>query len=255
MVTVLAPSLYMYVYACYQIFASSCTRGTDESAYVIITAASLARSLSGLIRFARAAPHRIVGRNACIYYRLIECRFESDDTTTRMASYYRRPWQRKIGTAIKNTRDNRLDYLLIRSALVPYKIALTSPFRPPHCEKMNLIFRLIARDREKSETRPARSPLWRYNAQRRHGLFMTERAKFMCNMWRIVSRSLRPAWRGEKNRSFARARTIPCAVDKNIRREGKKKMEQDRNITTVEIYAAVNKSAKARRIPNWILPA
>jgi len=77
---------------------------------------------------------------------------------------------------------------------------------------------------------------------------MMERAKFMCNMWRIVSRSLRSERREKKSLSRARAReNYTYAVDKNIR-GGEKKVEQNRNITTVEIYAAVNKSTKARAV-------
>lgn len=87
-----------------------------------------------------------------IYDRLIECWFESDDRTARTVGRYRRRGRARLVIAIKNTRDNRLDYLLIRSAFVPYKIALTSPFRRPHCEKMNLIFRLIVGQREKRDT-------------------------------------------------------------------------------------------------------
>lgn len=49
--------------------------------------------------------------------------------------------------------------------------------------------------------------------------------------------------------SRARARenyTYAPAVDKNI--QGEKKVEQDRNITTDEIYATVNKFAKAQAV-------
>jgi len=52
----------------------------------------------------------------------------------------------------------------------------------------------------------------------------------------------------KKNLFRARAReNYTYAVDKNIR-GGEKKVEQNRNITTVEIYAAVNKSTKARAV-------
>lgn len=167
------------------------------------------------------------GRNACIYYRLIECRFESDDTTARSAGHYQRQWRGTIGIAIKNTRDNRLDYLLIRSVFVPYKIALTSPFRSVALwKKMNLIFRLIAGQKRKA--RHAR-PGHRYgDIMHRDAMdfLWTERAKFMCNMWRIASCSLRAGERRKKitlPRARARAyENYTHAVDKNIRREKKR---------------------------------
>lgn len=201
----------------HQIFVSSCTRRTDKHKCIIIIAPS---AMSGWCVLMLGATRTFI--------RLIERRFESDDTTARTAGHYQRPLPGKIGTAIKSSRDNPPGLF---THPVLYKIALTSPLHRPHCEKMNLIFRLIAGDREKSETCPAWSPLWRYNAQRRRGLFMTERAKFMCNMWRIVSRSLF-GLRERRKKSLFRAREN-CAYRRRQEhsRGERKKVERDRNIT------------------------
>lgn len=55
--------------------------------------------------------------------------------------------------------------------------------------------------------------------------------------------------REEKKLLFRAHENYTYTIDKNFRGRGReKKMEQDRNITTVEIYAVVNKSAKARAV-------
>lgn len=58
---------------------------------------------------------------------------------------------------------------------------------------------------------------------------------------------LSPARERRKKSLFRARENYTYAVDKNIQ-GGEKKVERDRNITTVEIYAAVNKSAKAHAV-------
>jgi len=99
--------------------------------------------------------------------------------------------------------------------------------------------------RRREKRTPA--PLWRYNVQWRRRLFMGEiYVQYVAHRFSLPLSFGRKKWRAHSGEVTG----TPSynAVDKNIwerreRERERKKEEALRNITTVEIYAAVNKSA------------